>query len=253
MPAVQDHRHVDVEHVAVLELPLARDAVADDVVDRGADGLRVAAIVQRRRHRAVLGHEIVAELVQRAGRDARHDMRRDHVQGFRRQAPGGAHPGKILWRVDRDASRVGSAVHPVRSVCRRRLAGPGRVARPAARRQDAQPARRAQGRRPEVRPGLPSSSRGLRRVRRRGNCTCPADAAPPRPARCAAACRDPTRLALGLGLHLEQIGGELAAAVGPDAALAERVVVGRDRLHLRHRRPAALLRLRRTHRRAVFR
>src|SRR6185312_10980083 len=58
----------------------------------------------------------------------------------------------------------------------------------------------------------------------------------------------PLHLALRRGLHLEQIGGELAAPVGPDAALAEGVVVGRDRLHVRHGGAAALLGLCRPHR-----
>ena len=49
MPAVEDQRHVDIDDVAFLQRLLARDAVADDVVDRGAGGLAVAAIHQRRR------------------------------------------------------------------------------------------------------------------------------------------------------------------------------------------------------------
>ena len=41
VPAVLDHGDVDVDDVAVLQdLGLAGDAVADDVVDRGADGVR---------------------------------------------------------------------------------------------------------------------------------------------------------------------------------------------------------------------
>jgi len=39
---------VDIDDVAVLQPLVARDAVADDVVDRGADRLRIAAIAERR-------------------------------------------------------------------------------------------------------------------------------------------------------------------------------------------------------------
>ena len=46
-----DRGHVDVDDVAVLERLVARDAVADDVVDRDAAALGVAAIAERRRDR----------------------------------------------------------------------------------------------------------------------------------------------------------------------------------------------------------
>ncbi len=156
MPAVQDHGDVDVQDVAVLQLPLAGNAVADDVVDRGADRLRIAAIVQRRRHRAMRDDEVVAQLVQRAGRHARPHMRGDHVQRLGRQPAGGAHPGEVLRRVDRDASRVGPAVHrPWSPSFRCRLANAA---------QDAQPRCPTQGQR---RSPVRRARRGtIRRARR---------------------------------------------------------------------------------------
>ena len=48
VPAVQDHRDVDIQDVAVQQF-FAGDAVADDMVDRGADRFRIAAIVERGR------------------------------------------------------------------------------------------------------------------------------------------------------------------------------------------------------------
>src|SRR5215469_6407263 len=47
VPAVDDWGHVDVEYVALDQPSVARNAVTDDMVDRGADRLRKAAIVQR--------------------------------------------------------------------------------------------------------------------------------------------------------------------------------------------------------------
>src|SRR6266436_607449 len=48
VPAVEDEGDVDVDDVALLERLLARNAVADHVIDRGAGRLAVAAIHQRR-------------------------------------------------------------------------------------------------------------------------------------------------------------------------------------------------------------
>ena len=52
------------------QLPVAGDAVADDMVDRGADRFREAAVVQRRRDARRGRGEMVAQLVELAGGDA---------------------------------------------------------------------------------------------------------------------------------------------------------------------------------------
>src|SRR3546814_17055284 len=70
---------------------VAGNAVADDVVHRGADRLGEAAIVQWRRNRAARLDEVVAELVQVFRRHPRLHLRGDHVESFRRQAAGTAH------------------------------------------------------------------------------------------------------------------------------------------------------------------
>ncbi len=67
VPAVEDGGDVDVDDVAVLQPLVARNAVADDVIDRGADRLREAAIVERRRDRAVIADELVAQPVELVG------------------------------------------------------------------------------------------------------------------------------------------------------------------------------------------
>ena len=99
MVAVLDDGDVDVEDVAVPELFLAGgDAVADDVVDRGADraGKRryagAGGVVQRRWHAVDLIDDVaVAEVVERIGAHAGLDVRADHLQHAGGQAPGPAH------------------------------------------------------------------------------------------------------------------------------------------------------------------
>src|SRR3546814_16324126 len=92
VPTVYDDGDVDVDDVAVFEtLVVAWNAVADDVVHRGADRLGEAAIVQWRRNRAARLDEVVAELVQVFRRHPRLHLRGDHVESFRRQAAGTAH------------------------------------------------------------------------------------------------------------------------------------------------------------------
>ena len=66
VPAVEDRRDVDVDDVAVLERLVARDSVADDMVDRDAAALGVAAIAERRgnarRRRSIMLVDDVVEL-----------------------------------------------------------------------------------------------------------------------------------------------------------------------------------------------
>jgi hypothetical protein len=73
--AVLDHRDVQIDDVALLERLVARNAVTDLVIDRGADGLGVGlvargAVVEGRRDAALhLYHVVMAELVQLGCRD----------------------------------------------------------------------------------------------------------------------------------------------------------------------------------------
>src|SRR5437588_13062295 len=46
MPSVQNDSDIDVQNVAVFERPVAGNAVADDVIDRGAKRVTVAAIAK---------------------------------------------------------------------------------------------------------------------------------------------------------------------------------------------------------------
>src|SRR5262249_54052199 len=69
VPAVEDHGAVDAENVALHQPALARDAVTDDVVDRGADRFGETAIVERRRDRIVIDDKPVTQAVEFAGGD----------------------------------------------------------------------------------------------------------------------------------------------------------------------------------------
>jgi hypothetical protein len=93
VPAVLDHGDVDVDDVAVLQdLGLARDAVADHVVDRGAHGLREAAIADVGRDRALHVHDVVvADAVEFLGGHARFHVGRDDLQHLGGQAACDAH------------------------------------------------------------------------------------------------------------------------------------------------------------------
>ena len=74
VPAVDDRGHVDIDDVAVLERLVARDAVADDMVDRDAAALGIAAIAERRRHAAGIHRHLVDDVVDLLRRDAGDDV-----------------------------------------------------------------------------------------------------------------------------------------------------------------------------------
>ena len=72
------------------------DAVADDMVDRGAAGFGVAAIVERGGDRAIVHAVVEDEAVDRLGGDAgRHD-RRELVEAARGEVACLAHAGKAF-------------------------------------------------------------------------------------------------------------------------------------------------------------
>ena len=75
---------------------VVRNAVADDMIDRGADGFAIAAIIERGRIGAVGYGEVEDEIVQRLGGDAGLHMRDEHVERLGRQPAGEAHALEIL-------------------------------------------------------------------------------------------------------------------------------------------------------------
>ena len=68
------------------------DAVADDLVDAGAQRLGEAAVAERRGVGAVVAEELVADPVELVGGHARHDVAADELAGLRGEPAGDAHP-----------------------------------------------------------------------------------------------------------------------------------------------------------------
>ena len=103
VPAVDDRGHVDVDDVAVLERLVAGDAVADDMVDRDAAALGVAAIAERRRHarrrRASCWWTMSSSS---CGRDAGHDVRGERVEDLGGEPAGAAHAFEAFGPVELD-------------------------------------------------------------------------------------------------------------------------------------------------------
>ena len=113
--AVLDHGDVDVDGVAGLQPAIAGNAVADDMIDGGADRFREAAVVQRRRDRALdVGDVVVADTVQFVGRDAGLDIISDHVEHVGRQAAGNSHLVLLVGSLDRYVHRIGFCQGPRR-------------------------------------------------------------------------------------------------------------------------------------------
>ncbi len=102
MPAVDDQGDVDIDDVALAHRLVVGNAVADDVVDGGADRLAVAAIVERGGIGAMVHRELEGEIVKALGRDAGLHLGREHVERERGQAAGLAHGGEIFRAVQFD-------------------------------------------------------------------------------------------------------------------------------------------------------
>ena len=112
MKAVLDHRDVEVDDVALLQRLVTGHAMADLVVDRGADRLGVGGvagrgIVERRRNGVLhIDHVIVAQAVELAGGHARLDERLDVVEDLGGQLAGHAHVLDLFRGLDDDAHYV---------------------------------------------------------------------------------------------------------------------------------------------------
>ena len=97
VPAVLDDGHVHIDDVAFLQRLVIGNAVADLVVDGGADrfGIRVMArrrVVQRRRDGVLdVDGVVVSQFVELVGGHAGHDEGRQVVQQFRGQSSRHAH------------------------------------------------------------------------------------------------------------------------------------------------------------------
>ena len=107
MPAIDQRGDVDIDDVAILEPIVAGDAMADDIVDRCAAAMGIAAIAQGRGHAAAVERHAPDDVVQFAGRDAGHDMRYQRVEYLGGEPSGLAHASKTGCVIEFDRSRAG--------------------------------------------------------------------------------------------------------------------------------------------------
>jgi hypothetical protein len=91
---------VDVDDVTVVDQRVVGDPVADHLVERGTQRLRVTAVAERTGVGTVADQEIVAHLVQVVGRDARGHGGANRLQGLGGQLARHPHPLDDLGRLD---------------------------------------------------------------------------------------------------------------------------------------------------------
>ena len=98
--AADERGDVNVDDVAVVDQRVVGDPVADHLVQRGTQRLRVTAVPERAGIRAMADQEVVAHLVQVVGRDAWGHGSSDRLQGLGGQLAGHPHPLDDLGRLD---------------------------------------------------------------------------------------------------------------------------------------------------------
>lgn len=106
VPAVEDVGDVDVDDVAILQRLVVGDAMADDMIDRGAGRLGVAAVVESRRQRAMIHAELENETIYGVGGDAGRNHRHQFVEAARREVACLAHAGKTFLAIEADLAGV---------------------------------------------------------------------------------------------------------------------------------------------------
>ncbi len=87
VPFVDDCGDVDVDNVAVFELVVIGDAVADDIVDAGAAALGIILVSERGRFVAVIRRPLLDKLVDGIGGHTRFDVRAEVVHQLRIDRP----------------------------------------------------------------------------------------------------------------------------------------------------------------------
>src|SRR5205807_1860558 len=100
MHALREDGDVEVDDVTGGERPRVGDTVADHLVDRGADRLRVTVVVERARVHAPAQALVVGGGIQLVGRDAGPDQPRQEDEQLGRLPAGDPQPGDFLRRPD---------------------------------------------------------------------------------------------------------------------------------------------------------
>ncbi len=104
--AVLDHGDVDIHDIAVLQFLVGGNAVADLVVDRGADGFRETVVVEWRWNGLLhIDDIIVTQPIQLVGGDTGRDMGLDHLQHIGGEAAGHAHSFDFFGCLDCNGHR----------------------------------------------------------------------------------------------------------------------------------------------------
>src|SRR4029077_13164721 len=89
-------------------------------VDRRADRLAIAAVVQGSRVGVVVAREFERETVEARGRDPWFDERTDQIERFRGQRAGLAHCGEVFGPVQTDLAAAAANLFVCQHKCRRR-------------------------------------------------------------------------------------------------------------------------------------
>ena len=98
--AADERGDVDIDDVAVSDHRVVRDAVADDLVQRGAQRLGEAAVAEGAGVGAMVDQELMADPVQLVGGDAGRDVPPDLGQCLRGEPAGHPHPLDRLGVLD---------------------------------------------------------------------------------------------------------------------------------------------------------
>ena len=109
VPAIKLRRHVDIDDVAVLQLLVRWDAVANDMIDRNTAAMRIAAVAQSRRNPATAKCHLADDIVEFFGAHSRHNMRHQRVECLGSEPSGLAHAFEALRPVQFDNPVAGNA------------------------------------------------------------------------------------------------------------------------------------------------
>ena len=101
-PSVNNHRHVNVQDIAILEGLVAGNAMAHHVVHADTAGVLIAFVPDGCRHGASFFHLGPDEIIQRAGGLSDEHMRGHIIQYSRRQFASFAHASEVRCLVDAD-------------------------------------------------------------------------------------------------------------------------------------------------------
>src|SRR5580698_11429949 len=94
--------------------------MAHDMVDRSADRLAIAAVIQGRRVGVMIAREFEGESVEACGRNPWFYKWADQIERFRRQRAGLAHRGEVLRPVQADLPAAAANLLVCEHECRRR-------------------------------------------------------------------------------------------------------------------------------------